>query len=122
MKSKKLMSMIGLIIFTVLQLNGQQENLLQLDQSWLNSKKEVFADEASKPQLLLHSAKDSNLGFGTPLLKMGKEEFKKQRIKSQGQRRFHALPGQLNENGMSPMPKAMIDESMNYHLLIKKVE
>ena len=53
---------------------------------------------------------------------MGKEEFKKQRIKSLGQRRFHALAGELNEKGMSPMPKAMIDKSIDYHLLINKIE
>lgn len=122
MKSKELMSMIGLITFTVLQLNGQQENLLKLNQNWLDGKKEVFADDKSKPLRLLNPTEDSHLGFGKPLLTQGKEEFKKQRIKSQGQRRFHALPGQLNEQGMSPMPKAMIDESIDYHLLIKKIE
>lgn len=122
MKIKELMSMTGLIVFTVLQLNGQQENVLKLNQNWLDSKKEVFADDKPKRQLLLHSAEGSSLNFRKPLRTIGKEEFKKQRIKSQGLRRFHALPGQLNEQGMSPMPKAMINESIDYHLLIKKVE
>lgn len=122
MKIKALMSMIGLIVFMVLQLNGQQENLLKLDQNWLDSKKEVFADNQSKSLLLPNAAAKSSLDFRQPLLIMGEEEFKKQRIKSQGQRRFHALPGQLNETGMSPMPKAMIDDSVDYYLLIKKIE
>jgi len=122
MKIKALMSMIGLIAFTVLQLNGQQENLLKLNQNWLDSKKEVFADDPSKGQLLPNSIAKSSLDFRQPLLIKGKEEFKKQRIKSQGQRRFHALTGQLNENGMAPMPKAMIDNSIHYHLWIKQIE
>ena len=122
MKIKALMSMIGLIVFMVLQLNGQQENLLKLDQNWLDSKKEVFADDQSKSQLLPNSTAKSSLDFRQPLLTMGKEEFKKQRIKSLAQRRFHALSGQLNEKGMSPMPNAMINNSIDYHLLIKKIE
>lgn len=122
MKIKALMSMIGLIVFMVLPLSGQQENLLKLDQNWLDSKKEVFADNQSKSLLLPNAAAKSSLDFRQPLLIKGEEEFKKQRIKSQRQRRFHALPGQLNETGMSPMPKAMIDDSVDYYLLIKKIE
>ena len=58
MKIKELMSMIGLILFTVLQLNGQQENLLKLDQNWLDSKKEVFADESiEEPTLAKFNSK-----------------------------------------------------------------
>lgn len=122
MKVKELMSMIGLIVVIVLQLNGQQQNLLQLDQNWLDSKKEVFSNDGSKSRLLANSAEASSIDFRKPLLLRAKEEFKKQRIKPQGQRRFHARAGQFNEQGMSPMPKAMIDESIDYHLLIKKIE
>lgn len=122
MKIKELMSMIGLIVVTVFQANGQQENLLKLDQNWLDSKKEVFSNDESKSRLLPNSAEASSINFSKPLLLRAKEEFKKQRIRPQGQRRFHARTGQFNVQGMSPMPKAMIDDSVDYHLLIKKIE
>ena len=125
MKTKNMVILIGLILVSTSQIKSQSQNQFELDENWLNQKKDFFEN--------YNYSENYNSIYRDQFLKLQvTPNFESNDIESKRRIEHDGLVTRSNkkyfilidkpDRGMVEMPNGKIDKTKHYHIRQKEVE